>query len=146
MNILKKFKPAVPKKGLFFAAGIFWSFAGSMLLYRSLSFLTEHVDQIIINITIGIAGGGLFYFGMFRRITPRHIKRIKNIKIKRPCLFSFFDFKSYILVGTMITMSIVIKNLEIINPVWLYTYLIVMGIPLLLSSLRFFRAGIQYQY
>lgn len=135
----KKYKPGIAKGYLMFIAALVWLFAGGMLLYKGVSFMFENPSSIFLKLTISIAIGILFFFFMFSKIVAKHITRILNIKHERPCLFSFFSWKSYLMMGTMICFGILLRVFKIIPMEYLSCFYISMGTPLLISSHRFFQ-------
>ena len=138
MNLFERIKPAVRKRTLLLVAGCAWSIAGLILISRSMVFLLETNNHLTLEILCGLAGGILFYLLLFARISKKHITRIILIPIDNPCFFSFFNFRSYLLMAIMITGGITIRKLGIINAAYIYTFFLAMGIPLLLSAYRFF--------
>lgn len=142
-DILEKFKPAVSKRSLLLIAGFAWSIAGGILISRALVQLTTIHHLLLIDIISGIILGLAFYFLLFARISRKHIYRITMIPIDNPCFFSFFNFRSYLLMTIMITGGITVRKLEIVNKEILYTFLLCMGIPLLISAYRFFYSWIK---
>jgi hypothetical protein len=90
--------------------------------------------EIFIASVIGI----LFYILLFDRISLKHIIRMKSKEIEKPCLFSFFDIRGYIVMSMMIATGITVRHYKIIPPDYLNTFYIGMGIPLIISSLKFF--------
>lgn len=146
MSFWEKFKPGVPKIYLVFVAAAVWTFAGSMLLWKGLSWQADDIQYLIIlHIFTGITGGLLFYFILFSRVSLRHIKRIFHLQSESPCLFSFFDRRSYVLMIIMITCGIILRKTHIFNQDNLGTFYIAMGIPLLMSALRFWYFGLRYR-
>jgi hypothetical protein len=138
MSILNKLKPSVSKKNLLVIAGIIWSFAGGMLLTKGITLLLIENTYLFAEISAGVSLGVAFYFLMFSKISFKHINRIFHIEIKKPCLFSFFSFRSYLMMGLMISSGIGLRKLDIINHEVLYVFYITMGTPLLMSSIRFY--------
>ena len=143
MNLAQKLKPGVKKRTLLFVAGCAWTIAGSMLITRALLALIAIQHFLLLEIIIGIIVGACFYIFMFTRISKKHITRISILKVDNPCFFSFFNVRSYILMTIMISAGITLRKTNIIDPAYLYTFYLAMGIPLLLSAIRFFRAGIK---
>lgn len=144
MNYIQKFKPKIPKRYLLFIAAIVWTFAGGMLLFRGISLLNDIKDFLWLIITISIIGGVFFYIALFSKISLKHTKRIIDLVIEKPCMFSFFNIRSYVLMAIMITSGILIRKSGIILPKYLSIIEITMGIPLFLSSIRFYYYGIYY--
>jgi len=143
MSFAQKFKPAVKKRTLLYVAGCVWCFAGGMLISRALISLIEIQHMLSLELFLGVIGGLCFYIFLFTKISKKHITRISLIKVDFPCFFSFFNFKSYVLMTGMISGGIFLKNSHIIDPEYLYTFYLAMGIPLLFSGFRFFNAGIK---
>ncbi len=138
MNLWVKFKPAVRKRTLLMIAGCVWSLAGAILIARALAALIPYHHFLSLEILVGLAIGIVFYILLFAKISGKHISRITLIRIDNPCFFSFFNFRSYLLMVIMITAGITVRKLNLINPEYLYTFYLGMGIPLLISAYRFF--------
>ena len=138
MNFLEKIKPGVKRRTLLLIAGCAWSIAGGILIFRSLVHLIGVNSHLVLEIGIGIIFGSLFYLILFTRISKKHITRIQLITIDNPCFFSFFNFRSYLLMGIMISGGITLRLSGLINPDIIYTFFLCMGIPLLVSAWRFF--------
>jgi hypothetical protein len=138
MSLAEKYKPAIPRRGLLMVAGVFWTFAGGMLLWRGLSGLFPFGRNMLYEIPIGIAGGLLFFFLLFQRISKKHVKRMLSIEIDKPCFFSFFDVRAYILMTIMISAGVSLRIFKLVDPQILYTFYVCMGIPLLMSAFRFY--------
>ena len=137
-KFLEKIKPGVQKRTLLLIAGFAWSIAGGILITRSLVHLIGVNHHLLLEIILGIAFGVMFYILLFARISKKHITRINFIEINNPCFFSFFNFRSYLLMTIMICGSIAIRLSGLINQEIIYTFFLCMGIPLLVSAWRFF--------
>jgi uncharacterized membrane protein YedE/YeeE len=138
IRFLEKIKPGVKKRTLLLIAGCAWSIAGGILISRSLSYLISVNHNLAMEIVTGIVFGSLFYLLLFARISKKHITRINLIEIDNPCFFSFFNFRSYLLMAIMISGGIMLRLSGLVNPEIIYTFFLCMGIPLLVSAWRFF--------
>ncbi len=138
IQFLEKIKPGVQKRTLLLIAGCAWSIAGGILIFRSLLWLIGANQHLSMEIGIGIVLGILFYILLFARISKKHITRITLIRIDNPCFFSFFNFRSYLLMTIMISGGITLRLSGLVNPRIIYTFFLCMGIPLLVSAWRFF--------
>lgn len=138
MKLLDKLKPSVSKKNLLLVAGFAWTVAGGMLISRALLALWSIHHYLWTEILVGIVFGTVFYLVLFARISRKHITRITLITIDNPCFFSFFNFRSYVMMAVMITTGIVLRKMDVINREILYTFYLTMGVPLLVSAFRFF--------
>jgi hypothetical protein len=135
---LEKIKPGVRRRTLLLIAGCAWSIAGGILIFRSLVHLIGLNHHLLLEIIFGIGFGILFYILLFAKISKKHITRITLIKIDNPCFFSFFNFRSYLLMTIMISGGITLRLSGLVNPEIIYTFFLCMGIPLLVSAWRFF--------
>lgn len=144
MNFVESIKPQLPKRYLLFLAALVWTFAGSMLLFKGLTFLRTVKNFQWLIVLISIIGGFLFYIILFSKISLKHTRRIFNLKNDYPCLFSFFSIKSYVLMTIMITSGIFLRKSGIISMGYLSVVYLTMGIPLFLSAFRFYYFGIYY--
>jgi len=139
MNI-EFFTPKVPRNYLLLIAALVWTFAGGMLLFRGGIFLKDSPHWMIFKL-IGCAIGGLLFFRvLFNKISRKHIDRIIDLPFERPCLFSFFNMKSYFMMAIMITGGITIRKSGLVSPEYLAVIYLTMGLPLLMSSVRFYYA------
>ncbi len=119
-------------------AGFAWATAGGILSGRGLAYVLRFSHLPMLRISLALVFGGVFYVLLFAKTSRKHIKRIHGLQIPYPCAFSFFNFRGYIMMTIMISGGIMLRNLEMINKDILYTFYITMGVPLLISSLRFF--------
>lgn len=140
-EISHKFKPSVPKKYLLFVAGTVWLFAGSMLLVKGIGMLQPYPKEIWWKILICLPLGVCFYVFMFSKIFKKHSARIINLTYERPCLFSFFNVKAYIMMGSMIGLGIFLRTSGTISFRYLSILYVTMAIPLLISAFMFFVSG-----
>ena len=141
IDSINKYKPRIKKKYLLFVAALAWTTAGTILLYRGIIMSWSIADMLILKLTISLIFGIIFYLKMFTKISLKHINRIKNLKIPDPCLFSFFNIRSYILMIIMIFMGIALRKLSFIPITYLALFYIMMSVPLLISAIRFYFEG-----
>jgi hypothetical protein len=144
ISLLEIFKPRVHKKNLLMIAGLVWALGGTMLISRGIIGIFHERMEPYLELIIGICSGSIFYFILFSRISAKHLNRITGILHHKPCIFSFFSFRSYIMMTVMIGGGITLRKLDIINHQVLFTFYIVMGIPLLVSALNFFTGWWKY--
>lgn len=138
MTLGQALKPSVPRRWLLAIAGVFWSFAGGMLMWRGLTGLFSEAKYLIPEISLCLVCGIAFYFILFSKISRKNIRRILGLQPERPCLFSFFNVRSYILMIIMITGGILLRKSDVLNHQVLYSLYLCMGVPLMLSSLKFY--------
>ena len=140
----QRIKPSVPKRYLLLVASGVWLFAGSFLMFRGIRNIP--VDGVTFwKILLSAGAGCVFFWILFLRVSTRHIHRITTLDIIRPCIFSFFDWKSYLLMVLMIGMGIAVRNLHLINDETISYFFITMSVPLIISAVRFFLAWKKYE-
>ena len=116
-----------------------------MLLTKGVGLLFSNLEFIWIILPVSIVGGVLFYMLLFAKISLKHSKRIINLKIEKPCLFSFFNIRSYVMMTLMITMGIMLRRSGWVSTEYFSIIDITMGIPLFLSAFRFYYYGVYYR-
>jgi hypothetical protein len=144
LSKLSFLKPAVPKRALLFVAAAVWTFAGSMLLYKGFKMMGATGQALALELILSLIAGIIFYWTMFAKISFKHTHRILNLKEAYPCLFSFFNIRSYFLMALMISMGITLRMTGWVTPAHLSYLYFTMSVPLLLSSIRFYYTGFYY--
>lgn len=142
-----QFKTLIPRttrRVLLFIAAVVWTFAGTMLFTRGIGMMNVDPDSFWIRFSISIVSGALFYAVLFTRISKKHVNRIIQLPVDRPTIFSFFDKKGYIMMVGMISLGVFLRTSGIVAPFYLSVLYVTMGIPLFISSLRFYYSGINY--
>jgi hypothetical protein len=139
-----KYKPGVPKRHLLLVATSVWLFAGGFLAFRGIRSMPAG-DWAWWKTAIAIIGGLMFFWILFLRISTKHIRRITSLEILRPCVFSFFDFRSYLMMALMITMGVTVRKLHLVSAESISYFFITMALPLLISAGRFYLAWNRYE-
>jgi hypothetical protein len=142
-SILHTLKPSVPRRYLIFVAAVVWTFAGGMLLFRGFTVLKFGSVFVLEEESASVILGVIFYIFMFSRISLKHLIRIQNNPIERPCVFSFFNWRSYILMSSMISLGVTLRLTGLVPLQYLSLFYVTMGTPLFLSSLRFYYQGVK---
>lgn len=145
MNLIQSLTPRTSKRNLLFVAAFIWTFAGGMLLTRGIMMLAIDRDFLLIRLIISTIGGFLFFWFLFSKISKKHVERIIGLKIDRPCTFSFFNVRSYIMMTLMISMGVFLRKSGVVPPFYLSVLYVTMGIPLFISAFRFYYSGFYYQ-
>lgn len=133
----------VPKDYLLIITAFVWTIAGLMLLIRGYSSIKLYPEFLAEKIIGSFVAGIVFFMVVFTRITAKHLKRIINMQNDFPYFFNFFNFRSYFMLVLMITMGISMRKSGIIAPENIAIVYLTMGIPLLLSSVKFYSSFIQ---
>jgi hypothetical protein len=135
----ERFKPAVDRGVLLFLAGFMWICVGTMLLSFSYSWL--HASQEGASFVWAGAGVllalGIHHFG-FLRVVDKNLGRILPMEGKK-CLFSFMPWQSYVIVGAMVVLGVLLRHSPIPKRYLSILYSGI-GLALILSSVRYLRA------
>lgn len=142
MSVLQRFKPGVPRYVLFHVAGAVWGAAAGFLCIRGAEYGMNGSLPALPSLLLGIAAGASFYRFLFFRISTKHINRIRSLQHPRPCVFSFLDWRGYILMGLMITTGVFLRTAGIAPLSLLAVLYLGMGTPLAISAVRFVRTGL----
>lgn len=130
--------PRVPRNYLLLIAALVWTFAGGILLFRGYLFSEVYPEHTVLKIIGCLFGGIVFFILLFQKISRNHVNRIQNLTADRPCAFSFFNLKSYLMMGIMISGGIFLRKSGVVSAEYLALIYITMGIPLLMSSFWFY--------
>jgi hypothetical protein len=144
-TIIELLKPGIPKRYLLFVAAFMWTFAGGMLFFRGFSMLLLFPRLLWLKILISVVVGLIFYILLFSKISLKHTRRIIRMQIERPCAFSFFNFRSYLMMALMIGMGITLRTTGIVPLEYLSVLYVTMGIPLTMSAFRFYYYGFRFR-
>ena len=135
---LQTYKPGIPKRYLLIVAAIIWTLAGGMLLFRGFLMLRLNSNVTILEESGCVIVGIVFYKLLFSGISLKHINRILNLQIEKPCFFSFFAWRSYILMAVMIGGGITLRWSGLVLVTYLSLFYVAMGTPLFISAIRFY--------
>lgn len=145
-DTLNKIKIGVPKRVLFFSAAAVWGFASFRILKIGVSDIISDTSSYWINFAIGIVGFYFFFKYVFYKMYKKHTKRIVNLEIEKPCIFSFFDLKGFGIMAFMIAGGITLRRANIIPSLYMGTFYITLGLSLLSAAVSFLYAGFRYKF
>jgi hypothetical protein len=112
----EKIKPAVEKNVLLLLAGFMWIGVGLILLTFSYYWLNTSQNNItLIYIMTGVALAMMVHHFGFLRIVDKNLGRLLPMEGKK-CLFSFMTWKSYITVGFMVMLGVLLRHSTIPKP------------------------------
>lgn len=144
VQFLERFKPGAPKRSLFFAGALVWGGAGVLLWFRGLQIVEEIAESHAILLGLAIVMGVILFRVMLLRVSRRHINRMTATARERPCVFSFLDWRGYVLMGTMITGGVLLRMSGVLPAPILGVLYVAMGTALILAATRFFAAGVRF--
>ncbi len=132
--------PRIQRTYLLLVAALVWTFAGSMLLFRGVTLNPVLPVNWWEEVLLSILSGIIFYKLLFTRISRKHVQRIQSMQEDKPSVFAFFNLKSYMMMLSMIALGITLRKTGIVSAEYLAVMYITMGIPLLMSSFRFYHS------
>jgi hypothetical protein len=144
MNLLKTLTFRVSKRMLLFEAGLVWTFAGGMLLFRGGSMLKASAGFSWTKIIACVFCGLVFFVLVFSKISHKHVDRITNLMGNYHLFYRFFNSPSYLMMIGMISLGVFLRTTLIVPLSSLSLVYITMGIPLLFSSFRFYHHWFYY--
>jgi hypothetical protein len=137
MITLKSLKPAVPKTWLIALAGLMWSVVGLMLCRLAYHWLAVIRWRGVVPLELlGVVLALTAHQFCFSRIAQKNIARL-SLLTEKTCIFAFQRWKSYFLIGLMITGGIALRNLPIPRPYLAILYTTIGG-ALFLASLQYY--------
>ncbi|MCK9616361.1 MAG: hypothetical protein M0R21_00835 [Lentimicrobiaceae bacterium] len=141
-NLLICLKPGVSHRTLVFTAALIWGFAGLKILWIGIPGLLYSSHHVALHFSIGLAGVIPFFYFVFRKVFHNHLRRINTLMADKPCIFSFFSFKSYLLMIMMIALGILVSNFHIFPTLEKNIFYISLEMSLFTSALLFFWVGL----
>lgn len=142
---IDKLKPAVDKRVLPLLAGLVWVVVGMMLTGRAVVWLLDyHGAYWYMFMLLGIALFVIKYRLVFKKLVDRNLLRITGLK-DRPCVFSFVSWKSYLLIVTMASLGIFLRN-SIIPLEYLSVVYLGVGFAMVISGMQYFTAAVRMDW
>ena len=136
-------KPAVTQKALVLIAGLVWTGVGILLSTMAVVWLAAAPrSQGVLLGTVGVLLAVVAWRFGFSRLSRANVDRIERSPA-RACAFSFQAWKSYLIMGSMIALGIVLRHSAIPKP-WLAVVYSTIGGALLLASLDYYRHVAHY--
>ncbi len=137
MMTLERLKPAVSKTWLIVLAGFMWSLVGLMLCRLAYHWLAViRWTWVVPPVLLGIVLALMAYQFCFSRMAQKNIARLSQLT-EKTCIFAFQRWKSYILIGLMITAGVALRNLPVPRPYLAILYISIGG-ALFLASLQYY--------
>lgn len=143
---MTKFIPRVSKRSLVFIAGLVWCIAGYNILAIGLPNMINNWSTPVIPIAVSIVVFLLFFKFVFYKMVGKHNRRIKSYQEKRIEIYKFFDLKGYIIMTFMMTFGILLRNSNLIPPLYLGTFYTGLGSALLGAGIGFLILFLKDEY
>ncbi|NFP89994.1 EscU/YscU/HrcU family type III secretion system export apparatus switch protein [Clostridium sporogenes] len=144
-NFFKKLTLKVDKRILLLVTGLVWGFAGFKVLTLGVEGIKINNPNWIFILLFATLVFYIFFKFIFSKMFKKHIKRIINNTLQKHCILSFFDVKSYFIMGFMIFFGVTIRSLDIFNPVYLGTFYIGLGSALFMAGFSFLISSLKFE-
>lgn len=142
------FKPAVSKKYLLIIAGMFWSFAGLLLLRFSFIWAAGYQGRagyLLIALVAGLLLGFLIALLGFRQVASKNIDRINRLP-ELSCIFAFQKWQGYLIVIFMMSLGILMRRTHLLPQLYMLTTYLGIGSALFSTSFMYYKSVISLEY
>jgi hypothetical protein len=131
--------PAVDRKVLRIMAGIVWSLVGLALCAVAIYWIAITDGQRVISGALGMVVGYFVYRFGFSGLARKNRKRIYDQAPgkEKVCLFSFQNWRSYIIIVFMMFLGYTLRHLPI-SKLYIVPIYLAIGVGLFLSSLTYY--------
>ena len=134
---LRSLKPAVTKSWLIALAGLMWTGVGVMLCRLAYNWLAVINRGMATSLgLLGVVMAVVAYRFGFSKIAQKNIKRI-SLLVEKTCIFAFQTWKGYLIIGSMITLGIILRSSTIPKQYLAIVYATIGG-AIFLSSLHYY--------
>lgn len=145
MKNLKEYAMNVDKNTLLIIAGLIWGFAGFRVFTIGIGDVQKNNGNWIFSLVFAGVILTIFLKFIFFKMFEKHTRRIINSELQKHCVFSFFDLKSYCIMGFMIFFGVSVRAIGIFNPVYIGTFYIGLGGALFMAGVFFLKGGVQFK-
>lgn len=132
----------VRKRTLLVVAGVVWLAAGINILRIGIGALAANLSKVGLTILLLLLAVLTLtaFLAMFRKIVPRHTKRIRGYGEEKKSIFCFFDVKGYLLMVFMMGLGIVLRRQPWMPLEFFAAFYTGLGSALSVSGIRFIKA------
>ena len=144
INSARSFNQSVPGRSKILIAAIAWTLVAVVLFFRSGILLLNFHDYLWLKVPTSLTLGILIYLLLFFKISFNRSRLTISLINDNPRSLSFFDVKRDILLTIIAISGFLLRGSGIISLEYVSILYIATGIPLLLSTLRFYYYGTFY--
>lgn len=126
----------VSKRSLIGISAFVWLIAGFNVLRFGIIEYRGRFSFLILMFTVAVF---IPFFIMFQKMVVNNIKRILSMAENKILFLKFFSLKSYIIIAFMMTLGIVLRNMELVPRYFITFFYTGLGTAL-------FSAGLRYLY
>lgn len=144
MDRLSRLMPRGSKRTLMMMAAIVWMFAGYQIMRLGYQVVFSNKNNLILSLTVAVGVGYVFFNFIFKKMAKKHQIRIMNYTKEYLCLFSFFDKKGYLIMAMMMSLGMLIRSIEAINPMCWAPFYMGLGTALFLGGCLFMISWVKF--
>lgn len=137
MENLNRYIPKVQKRTLLLVASIVWMFAGFRVFTIGLEDIHFNKGNGMVILIFASLTFIVFFRFIFMKLVKKHTVRIVNSELDKQYIYSFFDLRSYLIMGFMMFMGIYVRSLGVFNPYYLGIFYTGLGLALFISGVSF---------
>ncbi len=138
-RVLLFFTPKLGRRGRMASAAGMWALVGTGLLIFGMVRLSPHIGGFAVLWTLlAVLAGVLKAHLVLRKTIERTVARVQAQPEQR-CLFSFFSWRSWLLVLSMVLMGRFLRRSGL-SPLIIYNVYVAVGVALLAGSFQFWKA------
>ena len=132
----------VKKQTLLLVVGLVWLAAGINILRIGIEALAVNLSKAGLTILLLVLAVLVLaaFLATFRKIVPRHTKRILGYAQEKKSVFCFFDAKGYLLMVFMMGLGIVLRRQPWMPLEFFAAFYTGLGSALSVSGIRFMKA------
>ncbi|NCC10660.1 MAG: hypothetical protein EOM31_09195 [Bacteroidia bacterium] len=132
-------KYGVKKEGLLLIAGIVWLTAGVNILRIGILTWISSAQYPLFKLCEATLVFLFFFIFIFKRLYDKHTKRIDEKEEGNHCPFAFFDLKSWLVMGFMISLGISVRTFHLLPDTIISFFYTGLSMALMLTGLLFIR-------
>lgn len=134
----------VKRKTLLLIAGLVWMIAGFNILKIGIISYSGHV--YFVNIIYSLIVFFLFCFFIFNKLVLKHTVRITGYNEEKKYFWNFFDIQSFLIMAFMITVGILIRNLNLLPDMVIAVFYSGLGFALFGAGIKFMKNYFCYTF
>ena len=139
MEHWENLKPGVRKCWLYILSGLMWTGVGIFLIRLAVGWITVlGWNEGLWYWLSGMLAAGIIYTLGFSNLAETNIRRIDSLSAKRPCLFAFQDWQSYLIIPVMMGMGIALRRTSFLPRPLLGVLYLGIGGGLLAASINYY--------
>lgn len=126
----------VSRETLLLLAGLFWALAGVNVLRLGIRYWMDNPGYFLFKLSEMLVIFFVFLGFIFQNLYRKHTLRIIHKPEKNP-VFSFFDGKSWLVVGVMISLGVCVRLFQLLPGSFIAVFYTGLALALIVTGCRF---------